>query len=411
MLRHPAGKSRALASLVAILVVALILGACETPGGAFSGFGENRAERRAANGQHDEAASEYIHLASNAIGTERDRLILLAAEQWLDAGDTTRAQNAMSSVTEPASGPLYPIWNTNSAALSLYRGDSDSALNILEYLSRESLSQRDRLRVEALRADAWIQKQDPARAVELMTQRESWIDSRRGIETNRMRLWQGLLYSSPQIMRESAQNALNDETRAWLTLGSLAVSTGRQGIGWSKGVSRWRESHPRHPAIILLDDMDIPDAEFLEYPRQIALLLPLTGRSAAAGKAVQNGFLGAHFATASALDDRQTVRIYDVNSEGGAGAAYQTAVLEGAEFVVGPLLRKSVTELANDILVPVPVLTLNNAGRCRRVPVAASPDYCQIAASCGTQSSPTGILDPVPRRDSRHLFSTAPNDL
>jgi outer membrane PBP1 activator LpoA protein len=35
-------------------------------------------------------------------------------------------------------------------------------------------------------------------------------------------------------------------------------------------------------------------------------------------------------------------------------------VADGAEFVVGPLLKSSFTELANDILVPVPVLTLNN---------------------------------------------------
>ena len=32
---------------------------------------------------------------------------------------------------------------------------------------------------------------------------------------------------------------------------------------------------------------------------------------------------------------------------------------DGAEFVVGPLLRSNVSQLANDILVPVPVLTLN----------------------------------------------------
>ena len=109
----------------------------------------------------------------------------------------------------------------------------------------------------------------------------------------------------------------------------------------------------------MIGETEAFDQELLGYPRQVALLLPLSGRSGAAGKAIQNGFLGAYFATAGALDDRQSVRIYDVNSEGGASAAYQNAVADGAEFVVGPLLRKNVTELANDILVPVPVLTLN----------------------------------------------------
>jgi outer membrane PBP1 activator LpoA protein len=327
--------------------------------GGLSGSGEQRAERMAQNGEHDEAADAYIVLATNAVGIEHARLTLLAVEQWLDAGDVASARRGMDSVQQPTSGSLLPLWNTNTAASYLYRGDADTALQLLEPLSRQSLSLRDRLRVEALRADAWIQKQDPTRAVELMTQRESWLESSREIEQNRNRLWQGLLFSNPQVLREAAQLAANEQTRAWLTLGSLATSTGQQGVGWSNGIARWRGANPDHPALTVLGEAEAFDHELLDYPRQIAVLLPLTGRSAAAGKAIQNGFLGAYFATASALDDRQLVRIYDVNSEGGASAAYQTAVADGAEFVIGPLLKNNVMELANDILVPVPVLTLN----------------------------------------------------
>ena len=158
-----------------------------------SGSGERRAERMAHNGQHEDAAGAYIGLAATADIGERDRLTLLAVEQWLDAGDVSRARGALSSVQQPAAGALLPIWNTNTAALALYRGDPDAALAILEPLSRQPLSLRDRLRVEALRADAWIQKQDPARAVELMEQRETWLNSSREIEQNRNRLWQGLI--------------------------------------------------------------------------------------------------------------------------------------------------------------------------------------------------------------------------
>ncbi len=324
-----------------------------------SGSGERRAERMAQNGRHEDAAGAYIGLAATADISDRDRLTLLAVEQWLDAGDVSRARRAFSSVQQPTAGALLPIWSTNTAALSLYRGDADAALAVLEPLSRQPLSLRDRLRVEALRADAWIQKQDPARAVELMEQRETWLNSSREIEQNRNRLWQGLLYSNPQVLREAAQLTTDEQTRGWLTLGSLAASTGQQGVGWSNGIARWRDANPRHPALAVIGEAEAFDQELLGYPRQVALLLPLSGRSAGAGKAIQNGFLGAYFATAGALDDRQSVRIYDVNSEGGASAAYQNAVADGAEFVVGPLLKKNVTELANDILVPVPVLTLN----------------------------------------------------
>ena len=357
---HPAGKSRSLASIVVLLASLLAFSGCASTGmGGSSSSAEKRVERMAQSGQHDDAAGAYIGLATNAVGDDRDRLTLLAVEQWLDAGDVARARRGMSSVRQPASGPLLPLWNTNTAALSLYQGDADTALQLLEPMSRQSLTMRDRLRVEALRADAWIQKQDPTRAVELMTQRESWLDSSREIEQNRARLWQGLLFSNPQVLREATQLAVDDQTRAWLSLGSLATSTGQQGIGWNNGIARWREANPRHPALTVIGDAEVFDQDLFDYPRQVALLLPLTGPSAAAGRAIQNGFLGAYFATAGVLDDRQSVRLYDVNTEGGASAAYQAAVENGAEFVVGPLLKKNVMELANDILVPVPVLTLN----------------------------------------------------
>ncbi len=360
-LRHPACERRTLASIAFFLAIFLVLGGCQTPGGvSLGGSGESRAERMARNGDHADAAGAYMGLAVDALGSERDRYTLLAVEQYLDAGDATRARNAFRGVARPASGDLLPLWTTGEAALHLYQGNADAALNLLEPLSRQPLQRRDRLRVEALRADAWIQKQDPMRAVELMTQRETWVTDRRGLEDNRARLWQGLLVSRPQVLRTAAEQSPDPVVRGWLTIGSLAASTGQQGIGWNNGVVRWRGENPDHPALLVLGDLDLPEHLLLEYPRQIALLLPLSGRNASLGRALQNGFLGAYFATASGLDDRQSVRIYDVLAEGGASAAYAAAVADGAEFVVGPLLKSNVTELANDILVPVPVLTLNN---------------------------------------------------
>lgn len=343
-----------------MLLLALVIAACETtPGGAFGGSAESRAERLAQNGEFQEAASAYIGLAAGASGSERDRLTLLAVDNWLDAGDPVRARNAFGGVAQPQGGELLWRWNSTRAAMLLYDGEAQPASELLESLSHQSLPPALRLRVEALRADAWFQLREPTRAIELLLQRESWLDDRESIERNRERLWRGLLVSDPQVLRGAAEIATNPTVRGWLTLGSLATATGQQGIGWSNGVVRWRERNAGHPAMSVLDDLDISDDQLLAYPRRIALLLPLSGRTASAGKAVQNGFLGAYFASAGGLDDRQSIFVYDVETEGGPSAAYASAVEDGAEFVVGPLLRDSVTELANDILVPVPVLTLN----------------------------------------------------
>lgn len=346
--------------MAALVVFALALSACETTGTGFgSTSGEGRAERQAQNGDYQAAAATYIELASAAVGADRDRLTLLAVEQWLNAGDASRAGNAFAAIARPGDPQTRHLWDSNSATLKLYAGDTDAALEILEALSREPLSRKRRLRVDALRADAWIQKDDPARAVELMTKRETMLTSRRDIENNRQHLWRALLGSDPAMLRASAELTLDENTRGWLSLSSLAASTGQQGIGWANGAVRWRNTHPGHPAMTIIDELALPDALILDYPKQIALLLPLSGRSERAGRAVQNGFMGAYFSSLDSLDEAQSIRIYDVSAEGGASAAYNNAVADGAEFVIGPLLKDNVIELANDILVPVPVLTLN----------------------------------------------------
>ena len=358
---HPARTRRTLASTFALLASALLLSACETPGfgGPATTSGEGRAYRMAQTGDHDAAAAAYLGLAGNTSGEARDRLTLLAAEQWFYAGDVARAEATFRTVPQPQSGELLWLWSANSAALALHEGDADWALDLLEPLSRRSLPIEHRLRIEALRADAWLQKDDPARAVELMLQREQWLSGRNDIDANRTRLWQGLISANPQVLRASAELALEPVVEGWLSLASIAASTGQQGIGWYNGIVRWRETHPQHMAMSIVDDLNISAENFPEYPRQIALLLPLSGRNAAVGQAIQNGFLGAYFETAGGLDDRQHIRVYDVFEEGGPVSAYDTAVADGAEFIVGPILPSNVTKLANDILVPVPVLTLN----------------------------------------------------
>lgn len=345
----------------ALLAVLLLAGGCATPD--FSGWPgaqtERHAENLARNGQYDDAASVYIGLGGKATGRERERLTLLAVEQWLNAGDARRARNALREVPTPVSGELLWLWSANAAALALWDGQPDSALNLLEPMSRLALPTSYRARVEALRADAWFQKRDPSHAIRLLTQREAWLDDDGSILRNRKRLWQGLLVSDLETLRSAAEIEIDPETRAWLTLGALAAATGQQGVGWTNGVVRWQENNVDHPAIAILSELELPDSDLLEFPRQIALLLPLSGSNATAGKAIQNGFFGAYFSAVAGLQDAQQIRVYDVNESGGARQAYTLAVENGAEFIVGPLLRRNVNDLAREILLPVPVLTLN----------------------------------------------------
>lgn len=100
------------------------------------------------------------------------------------------------------------------------------------------------------------------------------------------------------------------------------------------------------------------DRDGYRPPLQVALLLPLTGGQAAAASAVRDGFLTGYYGESRRKPE---VRFYD--TAGGATAAYQRAVAEGNDFVVGPLARDEVDAVFAGDTPQVPLLALNRGGR------------------------------------------------
>ena len=103
-----------------------------------------------------------------------------------------------------------------------------------------------------------------------------------------------------------------------------------------------------------------PPAESDGYrpPVKLAVLLPLTGSLAPAAAPVRDGFLTGYYGETRR---RPEVAFYDTaGTPGGAVAAYERAVSEGNDFVVGPLGRDEVGAVFR-AQTPVPMLALNRA--------------------------------------------------
>ncbi len=128
--------------------------------------------------------------------------------------------------------------------------------------------------------------------------------------------------------------------------------TGATGTPSASQAADIRSSEPTAAAISGQPDASAPAG----YPRQVALLLPLSGRLQAAGVAVRDGFLAS--VLAQDVTERPTVNIYD-SAALGATAAYARAISEGAQFVVGPLTKEEVQAVADSGSVSVPSLGLN----------------------------------------------------
>lgn len=88
----------------------------------------------------------------------------------------------------------------------------------------------------------------------------------------------------------------------------------------------------------------------------IALLLPLSGQYAGVSSAIRDGFMTAYLRSGG----KTPVRVYDTgDSITTVNAAYQHALREGANMIVGPLRKEYVAAFAAQAQLPVPVLALN----------------------------------------------------
>src|SRR5690606_23180289 len=107
------------------------------------------------------------------------------------------------------------------------------------------------------------------------------------------------------------------------------------------------------------DDAARPPAERDGYrpPLKLAVLLPLSGDLATAAASVRDGLLTGYYGESRA---RPEIRFYDTaNNSGGAIAAYNRAVADGADQVVGPQGLDGVDAVCRNVKPGVLVLALN----------------------------------------------------
>ena len=96
------------------------------------------------------------------------------------------------------------------------------------------------------------------------------------------------------------------------------------------------------------------DRDGYRPPMKLAVLLPLSGGLAIAASPVRDGLLAAYYG-----EHRRRPDIHFYDTAGSAVAAYDRAVAESNDFVVGPLARDEVSALFARGTLPVPVLALN----------------------------------------------------
>jgi outer membrane PBP1 activator LpoA protein len=172
-------------------------------------------------------------------------------------------------------------------------------------------------------------------------------------------IW-GRLGHVPLVQLDAAASTPDATQRGWIKLAIINKRFGADSKQLAQQLIAWRTEFPSHPGNSLFpDNSSLSSLSNLSPPKHIALLLPLQGANATSGQAVRDGFLSAYYDSLAKTGVQQTISFYDTNKNPNMSALYQQAVAEGADFVVGPLLKTDVESLTHSGTFTVPTLELN----------------------------------------------------
>ena len=330
---------RIVRNVFAAALAAMLVAACQTAG--ISGLGADPAERAARlarEGDHAGAAQGYEAAAKGAAPGSANSLWLAAANEWLLGRNVGAAENAIANVAPPLAAADAREQRRLDAEIALARGDTARAAEILKGLAGDdaaTLETRARVQFGSLQV---------ADGVTSLMARERLLTSAADRQANQRLIIDGIQSSVLRGADARPPAGADPVLAGWLELGKILADAEAGALGAQRRLQSWRERYPAHPAgeSLWKDVAERPMASG-DRPRQVALLLPLSGRAAPAGSAVRDGFLGAYYDDGS--NDRPRIRVYDV-AERDAPSAYLQALADGSDFVVGPLTREDVAALA-----------------------------------------------------------------
>lgn len=317
---------------------------------------EKNARLLMQSGDFSAAALEYLALANN---DKQNASVyrLKAAAAYVEAGQYAQADGILNE-TKIAKGDS--IQNTRmqilSARLQLEFGQVNNALNILNSISVVEIPQNLQISYHDILARAYLANKDYLKAASKRLEVSALLTSPNEIDQNHQSLWR-IFEAIPQKELEQLRLVAPEQLSSWFELASISKGYRYQPNKLKNAIDGWLQRYPGHPAFSSIAPQLISRSrEFVQRPAKIGLLLPLSGRYQKSSVAIRDGFLAAWYQD---YQKDSEIKIYDANSLNIIDM-YQQAVVDGVEYVVGPLEKDAVDQLASLGELPVQVLALNS---------------------------------------------------
>lgn len=195
--------------------------------------------------------------------------------------------------------------------------------------------------------DSYEQRGRLLEAVHERIKLDNYIQNKGEKVANDKQIWLDLIHMPLAELQTLAIEANDPVVQGWASLAAMAQQPNSK-----VSINQWQRKFPDHEAnqILYPEQNRLP---LSQRAKKIALLLPMTGALSGPGHAIRDGFIDAKSQEHRSI----SFRIYNV-AQGSVLEHYRQAIQDGADMVIGPLLKEHVDIIARQ-QHPVPTLLLN----------------------------------------------------
>mgnify|MGYP001805948451 FL=1 len=317
-----------------------------------------RAVALETQGKSADAAELYLNLASKVGAPARTQLQLQAARAYLNAGQTAPAQQTLAAIApNPLPAVQQALLQLTQADLALLDDRPQDAIVLLKRLPVRALTpEYQRQRLGSLAAAQRL-AHHPLAAVKTLSVLDQQLD-----DPSARLLNQVSLLSTLNLLNDAEVQAVvhNGDARltGWAEIAQLTRRAGANVSELHRNYRQWRQTHPRHQALPGLARAYAATLSGGYAPGdQVTIMLPRSGYFAAAAKAIRAGITAAH--QADDPEQRPILSFVDSTQDNRLLAIHAKAIADGVDYVIGPLQKAAVDDLAAQRVLTVPTLALN----------------------------------------------------
>lgn len=316
-----------------------------------------KVEKKKIASPYSKPTASYLEQAKNQEGIEKQQSLLLAAGRLISDGQW-RQGAAILAQTSGLTPALADEKNLLLAQIDLIRDRPQMALNKLASITQsDAFSPYQKIQLHELFAQAYRGEGKLLESVNERIKLETLLRDEESQVNNRRTLWLTLTRIPQAELNSLAAKAPNQSfLQGWIQLALISRKYRDNPKSLLAALDQWQSQYNSHPANhILPSPLDSIANKMRAQPKQVALLLPLSGALQGPGTAVRDGFMAAYKSSETSIQ----VKTYDTN-KGDVASLYQNAINDGADYVVGPLTKSQVAAVAA-LPHPVPTLLLNDA--------------------------------------------------